>query len=152
MLGDHVRRVLDRVACLLIGAGPFQNMGGEHVSDIVRSIGKKARDDSAAVVGIADALALDRHPRGFIEGRLIVGGVLDFHGLHEQRARVFLAGEEYAAMPVDIRVEVLWISGRIRRKGFEPKKDGLAFLKAFDGTSTSSPTAGFSLVKSLHTD
>ena len=29
VVGDHLGRVLDRIACLLVGAGLFQNMGGK---------------------------------------------------------------------------------------------------------------------------
>jgi hypothetical protein len=51
VLCDHVRRVLDRVARLFVGAGTLQHMGREHVADVVRAVRQKARDGASAGVG-----------------------------------------------------------------------------------------------------
>ena len=90
MVGDHLGRILDRIACLLVGAGLFQNMGGKHIPDIVRSVGKQPLDGSAAGIGIVDAIALDDEPPGFVKGRLIISRVLadHFDRLDEKRARM----------------------------------------------------------------
>lgn len=49
--GHHIRRVLDGVARLLIGAGLFQNMSGEHIADIVRPMRQKTLDGAAPRIG-----------------------------------------------------------------------------------------------------
>ena len=76
MLGDHVRRILDRVACLLIRSGLLEDVGGEHVPDIMWSVRQQALDHAAAGVGVEDAITLDGQLPGFVESRLIVGGIL----------------------------------------------------------------------------
>lgn len=35
MLGDHVRRIMDGIACLLVRTGMLEDMGGENVPDIM---------------------------------------------------------------------------------------------------------------------
>ena len=40
VLLDHVRGILDRIARLFIGAGLLQDVGGEDVADIMRSMGQ----------------------------------------------------------------------------------------------------------------
>lgn len=44
VLRDHLGRVLDRVARLLERAGLLQDMGGEHVAYVVRTMGEQASD------------------------------------------------------------------------------------------------------------
>lgn len=92
-------------------------MGGENIANVVGSMGKKALDGASASIGIVDAVALDRQPPGFVKGRLVVGGVLAgyFHRLHEQRAGVFLAGQQHTAMPVDIGVEIFVEIKKVRQ-------------------------------------
>jgi hypothetical protein len=51
-------------------------MGPEHIADIVRSVRQQALDHAAAGVRIEYAVALNGQFSGFIEGRLIVGGIL----------------------------------------------------------------------------
>ena len=81
MLGDHVGRVLDGIACLFIGPGLLQNMGRKHVADIVWAMRQQALDDAATGVGVEDAIALDGKFPSFVKGRLVmrpdrVGGYL----------------------------------------------------------------------------
>lgn len=52
MLGNHVWRVLDGVARLLVGSGLFQDMGREHVADIVRAVRQESGDGAAVGIGI----------------------------------------------------------------------------------------------------
>lgn len=76
MLGDHVRCVLDGIACLFIRSGLFQNMGRKHIPDVMGSMRQQALDHTAAGVGVEDAVTLDGQFPCLVKGRLIVGGSL----------------------------------------------------------------------------
>lgn len=77
MLGDHLGGVLNGVARLLIGARLLEDMGREHVAHILWPVRQQTLDGTAAGVGVADAIALDREAPGLIKGVLAVRGILD---------------------------------------------------------------------------
>lgn len=52
MLGDHLGRVLDRIARLFVGAGLLQDMRRQHVADIVRPVRQQALDRPRFVQGL----------------------------------------------------------------------------------------------------
>jgi hypothetical protein len=59
MFGDHFGRVLDGVACLLVGAGLLKDVGGKNVPHIMRPMRKKTVDRAPPSKGVQDAVALD---------------------------------------------------------------------------------------------
>lgn len=74
VLLDHVRGVLDRIAHLLVGSGQLEDVGGQHVPDIMGAVWQQALDRPAASIGIVDPVSLNGEPPGFIEGGLVVRG------------------------------------------------------------------------------
>lgn len=86
----HIRGVLDRVACLLVGPGLLQDMGRQHVADVVWPMRQQPRNRAPPGERIVDAVALDRQPPGFIERGLVVGRIRarSLDRLHEERARI----------------------------------------------------------------
>jgi len=82
---DHLGGVLDRVARLLVRARLLEDVGGEHVPDIMRPMRQQPLDLAAAGVRVVDAIALDRQTPGFIEGRPVIGSVpaVGLHRLDE---------------------------------------------------------------------
>ena len=86
MLCDHIGRVLNGVARLLIGAGLLQNMRREHIADIVGPMRQQPIDRPSTGIGIVDAMPLYCEPPGLIEGRLVIGSTCraGLHGLDEE--------------------------------------------------------------------
>lgn len=107
MVGDRGGRILDRIACLFVGACLLEDMGGQHIADAVRAVRQQADDRAPPRVRIVDAVALDRQPPGFIEGLLTVGCVpaLRLDRLDEEDAWVGRAGEETRPVPVEAVVD-----------------------------------------------
>lgn len=70
MLGDHVRCVLDGVTRLLVRAREFEDVGCEHVSDVVRPVRQQPLDGAASSVGIVNPIPLRDQPPSLIEGGL----------------------------------------------------------------------------------
>lgn len=54
MLLDHVRRVLDRIARLLIGARQLEDMSSKNVSHVVRPVRKETLDSASTGVRVKD--------------------------------------------------------------------------------------------------
>lgn len=97
VVGDHLRRILDGVACLLVGPGLLQDMSGKDVADVVGTMRQQALDGAATGVRVVDPIALDRSPPSLVKGRLVVRRILGlgFNRLHEKGGRIFGAGEQH---------------------------------------------------------
>ncbi len=109
MLLDHIWGILDRVARLLIGACEFQDMRGQHVAYVVRSMGKQARQCAPASVGIIDAVALDCQPPCLIEGGLVICGVRArlLHRFDEQCAGILAITQKHPPMTIDVATNMV---------------------------------------------
>lgn len=108
MVLHHLRGVLDRVARLFVGPSLLQDVGGEHVADVVRPMRQEPRDRASPCEGIVDPVALYRQPPRFVESGLVVGSVRarPLDRLHEERAGVLGTGQQDGAMARDISVDV----------------------------------------------
>ena len=62
MLSNHFRRILYGVACLLVGTGLRQDMGGQYIANIVRPMGKQSLDRTAPGPRIVEAIVTGNHP------------------------------------------------------------------------------------------
>lgn len=115
VLGHHLRRVLDRVASLLVGAGLLQNVGGQHVAHIVRAMWQKSFDRAATGPRVEDAVTLDDEPPSLIECVLIIRGFGAgyFRCLDEESPGIGCRPDQARAVPVDA-------TSRLRRRGRSP--------------------------------
>ena len=116
MLGHHLRRVLDRVARLLVGAGLLQNVGGQHIAHIVRAMGQKPLDCAATGPRVEDAVTLDDEPPSLIERILIIGGFGAGHlrRLDEEGPGIGSRSDQARAVPVDIGLELFVEAAEVR--------------------------------------
>lgn len=108
VLLHDIGRILDGVACLLIGSGLLQHMCRKNVPQVMRSMRQQALDRTAFGIGVVDPIALDDGPPRLVEGGRIIGGVDAgrLHGLHEERSGILGSTEEDTAMPVDVSIKV----------------------------------------------
>lgn len=76
--------------------GTLQDVGGKHITNVVRAVRQKTLDDAAPGVGIVDAIALDDQPPCLEERILVVGGccAIDLDGLDEEGPRIGSALEK----------------------------------------------------------
>ena len=72
VLLHHVRSVLDGVTGLLIAAGLLEDMRGQHVAHVVRTMRQQAFDGAATGIGVVDPIALDDQAPGLVERRLVI--------------------------------------------------------------------------------
>lgn len=95
MLGDHLGRVLDRVARLLEAACLLEDVGGQHVADVVRPVGQQTLDGPTLGIGVVDPMPLDDVAPRLVERCLVISGsrAALLHGLDEESARVLRAAK-----------------------------------------------------------
>jgi len=75
VLLHDVGRVLNGVACLLVGSGLLQNMRRKNVAQVMGSMRQQALDRTPSGIGIIDAIALDDRPPSIAEGCRVVGRI-----------------------------------------------------------------------------
>ena len=75
VLLHDVWRVLNGVACLLVGSGLLQNMRRKNVAQVMGSKRQKALDRTPYGTGIIDAIALNDPPPSLVEGCRVVGRI-----------------------------------------------------------------------------
>jgi len=137
MLADHLRRILNGVTCLLVGAGLFQDVGCQHVTHIVRPVREKSFDRAAPGPGIEDAVALDDEPPGLVECVLVIGGIGagPLRGLDEEGFRIVGRPNQPGAVSVDVRLEFFIEAPEVREDQAERlgAEEGRACVFECDG-------------------
>lgn len=104
MLLDNIGCILDSVARLLIRSGLLEDVCGENISQIMRSMRQQTFDSSASGIWIIDTITLDHCSPGLVEGGGIIGGIeaACLHRLDKESARISRSPEQDPAVPVDI--------------------------------------------------
>ena len=95
-------RILNGVARLLVGYRLLQDVGGEHIADIVRAVRKGPLDGAAAGIGVVDPIALSPEAPsiGILVVRCIPARCL--FGLDEQGAGFGCVLHQHAPVPIEI--------------------------------------------------
>lgn len=75
VLLHHGRGVLNGIRSLLVAPGLFENMGREHIANVVRSMRQQTFDGAASRPRVVDAITLDGEPPGLVERILVIAGV-----------------------------------------------------------------------------
>ncbi len=68
VLLHDIRRILNGLACLLIGSGLLQDMCRKNVPQVMRFMRQQALDRTAFGMGVVDPIALDDGPPRLLEG------------------------------------------------------------------------------------
>lgn len=85
MLLHDIGRILNGIACLLVGSGLLQNIHRKNVPRVMGSMRQQALDRTPSGIGIIDAVTLDDSPPSLVECGRIVSSIDAgrFHRLDE---------------------------------------------------------------------
>ena len=109
MARNHFRGILNRITGLFVRPCLLENMGGQNIAYIMRSMGQQAFDRTPVSIWIVNTITLYCEPPCFVKRRLVISCIFtrQLYSFHEQRAWIFCFAEKDSPMPADVVLEVL---------------------------------------------